>query len=94
MTDGHMAVRSHGGSLFMPMITGTGCSLGGVTAVYATSADPFTAALTAANVYNLAGARAEKDVPGPGSFQVRFLDELYRATPEEIANNPFEVEEL
>lgn len=94
VTDGHMAVRSHGGSLFMPMITGTGCSLGGVTAVYATSADPFTAALTAANVYNLAGARAEKDVPGPGSFQVRFLDELYRATPEEIANNPFEVEEL
>lgn len=91
ITDGAIVARSHGGSPFMPMITGAGCSLGGVTAVYATSADAFTAALTAANVYNLAGKRAEGKVEGPGNFYARFLDELYLATPEEIAENPFDL---
>ena len=77
----------------MEKITGCGCSLGGVAAVYACAADPFTAALTATNVYNLAGRRAEEQSAGPGSFQVNFLDALYLATPEEIADNPFELEE-
>ena len=44
-------------------------------------------------VYNLAGARAEVKVDAPGSFQVAFIDELYKATPEDIAANPFEIEE-
>ena len=70
-------------------ITGAGCSLGGVMAIYATQTTSFLAALTGAAVYNLAGARAEEKVQGPGSFQVQFLDELYLATAEEIAENPF-----
>lgn len=76
----------------MEKITGAGCSLGGVAAVYATAASPFIAALTASAVYNLAGTRAEKEVDGPASFQVKFLDELYLATAAEIAGNPFEIE--
>ena len=44
-------------------------------------------------VYNLAGSRAEAKVDAPGSFQVAFIDELYKATPEDIAANPFEIEE-
>lgn len=78
----------------MERITGAGCSLGGVVAVYATAASPFIAALTATSVYNLAGKRAESKVDGPGSFQNEFLNELYKATPEDIANNPFELEEV
>ena len=94
VTDGETVVKSHGGSHFMAEITGSGCSLGGVCAVYAACAEtPLAAALAAVNVYNLAGARAEAKVGAPGSFQVAFLDELYRATPEEIAANPFDVEE-
>lgn len=93
VTDGSIVAFSHGGSHFMNKITGAGCSLGGVVAVYAAVASPFTAALTAAAVYNLAGSRAEGKVQGPGSFQVNFLDELYKATAEDIANNPFEIEE-
>lgn len=93
VTDGRIVVRSHGGSHFMEKVTGCGCSLGGVVAVYATAASPLIAALTGTAVYNLAGARAEAKVQGPGSFQVQFLDELYLATPEEIAENPFEIEE-
>ena len=93
ITDGETVAYSHGGSKFMEMVTGSGCSLGGVTAVYACAAKPFIAALTAANIYNLAGKRAESKVQAPGSFQVQFIDELYLATPEEVAENPFELEQ-
>ncbi len=92
VTDGHHVVYSEGGSHFMEKITGSGCSLGGVAAVYATCASPFIAALTATNVYNLAGRRAEAKAQAPASFQVQFIDELYLATAREIAENPFTVE--
>ena len=78
----------------MTCVTGSGCSLGGVMAVYATETDPFTAALTGVQVYNLAGARAARKADAPGSFKVAFIDELYRATPDDIADNPFEVQEV
>jgi hydroxyethylthiazole kinase len=94
ITDGSVIAFSHGGSDLMQKITGAGCSLGGVVAVYAAVASPFIAALTATAVYNLAGKRAEQRVQGPGSFQVQFLDELYQATAADIANNPFEIEEV
>jgi len=94
ITDGHIIIFSHGGSHFMKKITGSGCSLGGVVAVYATAASPFIAALTATAAYNLAGSRAENKADGPGNFQVQFLDELYKATALDIANNPFEIEEV
>lgn len=94
VTDGSIIAISYGGSHFMEKITGAGCSLGGVVAVYATAASPFIAALTATAIYNVAGKRAELKVDGPGSFQVQFLDELYKATAEDIANNPFEIQEV
>ena len=94
VTDGEVVCYSQGGSHFMAEITGSGCSLGGVCAVYATSAEtPLAAALAGVAVYNLAGKRAESRVDAPGSFQVAFLDELYKATPEDIAANPFDFEE-
>jgi hydroxyethylthiazole kinase len=94
VTNGKTVVFSHGGSHFMEKITGAGCSLGGVVAVYGAVASPFIAALTATNVYNLAGQRAELRVGGTGSFQAQFLDELYCASAEDIAYNPFEIEEV
>jgi len=88
VTDGNTLVYSKGGSHFMEKITGAGCSLGGVCAVYASVTDPFTAALTATQIYNLAGKRAEAKAKGPASFQTCFLDELYLASAEDVANNP------
>jgi len=93
VTDGSVIVYSYGGSYYMQKITGAGCALGGVMAVYATVASPFIAALTGTAVFNLAASRAEKKAGGPGSFYVHFLDELYKATAADIANNPFEMEE-
>lgn len=93
VTDGATVCYSQGGSAFMSQITGSGCSLGGVCAVYATCAETPLAAMAGVQVYNLAGARASARVDAPGSFQMAFLDELYRATPEDIAGNPFSIEE-
>jgi len=94
ITNGSITAFSHGGSHFMEKITGSGCSLGGVMAVYATAASGFIAALTGTAVYNLAGCRAAGKTDGPASFQVHFLDELYKAKPTEIADNPFDIEEV
>ncbi|MCL1885805.1 MAG: hydroxyethylthiazole kinase [Dehalococcoidia bacterium] len=94
VTDGSVVVFSHGGSHYFEKITGAGCSLGGVAAVFAAVANPFVAALSASAIYNLAGQRAEQKATGPGSFQSEFIDELYKATPEDVANNHFEIEEI
>lgn len=93
VTDGRAVVKSHGGSPLMGKVTGFGCSQGGVLAVYATQADPFTAAVAGVAHYNVAGTRAAAAALAPASFKVAFIDELYRATPEEIAGNPLEIEE-
>lgn len=93
ITDGYVSAFSFGGSPWFTKITGAGCSLGGVVAVYAAGAPPFIAALAATALYNLAGQRAQEKTCGPAHFQIQFLDELYQAVPEEIANNLFDVED-
>lgn len=94
VTDGHRVIRVRGGSRFLSLITGAGCSLGGVIAVYATAGQPFIAALAGTMAFDLAADRAEEGAVGPASFQVRFLDELYRISPEELAEYPFFPEEV
>lgn len=93
ITDGTTVAHSTGGSALMGKVTGFGCSLGGVVAVYAAAGDAFSAALTGAAAYNLAASRAEKRSDGPASFKVAFIDELYNATSADIASNPFTLEE-
>ncbi|MDO4503471.1 MAG: hydroxyethylthiazole kinase [Coriobacteriia bacterium] len=94
VTDGFRVARVRGGSPLLTLITGSGCSLGGVAAVYATAADPFAAALTATVAYDLAADRAAEQAQAPGSFKVAFLDALYLGTAEEISSYPFELEVL
>ena len=93
VTDGSVVAYSHGGSSLMSKVTGFGCSQGGVLAVYACVADPFTAALAGVAHYNKAGRHAEELASAPASFKVAFIDELYKVSPEEIAENSFELEE-
>ncbi|WP_295999051.1 hydroxyethylthiazole kinase [uncultured Adlercreutzia sp.] len=92
VTDGTTAVRLTGGSPLMERITGAGCSLGGVAAVFCCVANPFVAALAATAAYNVAGTRAAARSDAPGSFQVAFLDELYHLTPEDVADAPLKLE--
>lgn len=93
VTDGQRTAKVAGGSKFFPCITGAGCSLGGVTAVYAAVGSPFVAALAATILYDLAGRRAEAKAGGPASFQMQFLDELYSVSPEDLAAYPLTWEE-
>ena len=93
ITDGTTVAKSHGGSPLMSKITGCGCSQGGVLAVYACVTDPFTAAICGTAVYNVAGSRAAAVADAPASFKVAFIDELYRATAQDIADNQLELEE-
>ena len=93
VTDGETVVMVQGGSTFMPMVTGCGCSLGGVMAIYAACGDALTAALAGTIVYDLAGVDAECDAHGPASFKVAFIDALYNASASDIAAYPFTVEE-
>ncbi len=86
VTDGVQVARLSGGSPSLTCITGSGCSLGGVCAVYACVADPFVAALTATAAYNLAGLRAAKPATVPAASQVAFLDALYNLTAEEVTD--------
>ena len=93
ITDGTTVAKSHGGSPLMSKITGCGCSQGGVLAVYACAAEPFTAAICGTAAYNVAGTRAAAVADAPASFKVAFIDELYRATAQDIADNQLELEE-
>ena len=92
VTDGETVVYSQGGSPLMSKVTGFGCSQGGVLAVYACVTDSFTAAVAGVAHYNVAGSRADQRADGPASFKVAFIDELYRATPVDVARNPFTLE--
>lgn len=93
VTDGATVTRSMGGSPLMEKVTGFGCALGGVTAVYAACADAFTAALCGTAAFNLAATRAAAKTHAPASFKVAFLDELFLASPEDISLNPLVLEE-
>lgn len=94
ITDGKVGINSFGGSHYFGKITGAGCSLAGVMAVYASYGSPLIGALAATNIYNFAGAKAEKFSNGPGSFEVNFIDELYNATSKDVAMVEFTLEEI
>ena len=93
VTDGATVAHVHGGSHFMSEITGSGCSLGGVIAVYETVADPFTAALAGVAIYDVAGMRREEKAEGPASFKVAFIDALATVPAEDVAACEMEFEE-
>ena len=94
VTDGQLVARCQGGSALMEKVTGFGCSLGGVTAVYAACADPFTAAVAAVMLYNVAGTRAAARTTLPASFKMAFIDEMAAAIPSDIAEGPLALEEV
>lgn len=72
------------GTPSMSQITGTGCMLGMICATYLAVTDPFTAALSAATEFGIAGEKAEKNSFGPGSFQIELFDQFYNLTEQDI----------
>ncbi len=91
ITDGAQIVRLRGGSPLMERVTGFGCSLGGVMAVYAATATPLVAACAGSALYNIAANEALKISQGPASFKVAFLDQVANLGPRTIASCPFTI---
>ena len=91
ITDGEVVIYSSGGSPLFSKITGSGCALGGVMAIYLTVASPIIAAFTGAAMFNCAGSRAAEKFSTPASFKVAFLDELYKVSASDVASSEFEV---
>ena len=87
VTDGKSITWCAGGSEFFTKITGSGCALGGVMAVYAAVASPFIAAMAATTMFNFAGSKAAAQFNTPASFKVNFLDNLYKLVPDDISKS-------
>ncbi len=86
VTDGRVGVRVANGDPWMARITGSGCAATAVTGAFlAVTASALEAAAAALTVFGLAGERAAHGCPGPGSFQVRLLDELAALAPDDVA---------
>lgn len=87
VTDGKRIILCAGGSVLSTKITGSGCALGGVMAIYSAVTTPFIAALAGTTIFNQAGTLAAAQVDTPASFKVKFLDALYTLTAENVSEN-------
>jgi hydroxyethylthiazole kinase len=74
---GDRTVRVSGGHVLLTRTTGAGCSLGALVAAYAgVEPDPLVAAAAAHVHVAIAAERAAAHAGRPGSFAIRWLDEL------------------
>ena len=92
ITDGQRTAVLRGGSELMGRITGAGCMLTSLTALYC-GANPntlFEAAVAAAEVMNHCGEQAEmrvrKEMEGTASFRTRLIDAVSMLTADDLAN--------
>jgi hydroxyethylthiazole kinase len=75
---GDRVVRVANGHPMMPRVTGLGCTATALTGAFAAvNPSHLDAAVHAMAVMGIAGELAAAQSPGPGTFQVRFLDALY-----------------
>lgn len=85
VTDGGNSLIVANGHPLLGYVTGTGCAASVVVAAFlAEESDPVIASAAALAFFGLAGEKAAKDAPEPGSFWVKVLDALYSITPEEL----------
>lgn len=78
--------RVHGGHSLMPLVIGTGCSLGATVAAALAAADsrPHDAVVAAHALFAAAGIVAGRDAAGPASFEIAWRDALHSLTPAEV----------
>ncbi|WP_188756958.1 hydroxyethylthiazole kinase [Microbacterium album] len=88
ITDGARVVRVPGGSPLLTRVTGGGCALGAVVAAAVAAArglaspdSSLAGAVAAHALYAVSSERAALAADGPGTFAVRFLDEIARVEP-------------
>ena len=85
IVQGDKIVRTANGHPLMPKVTGLGCAASALTGAFAAvNPSPFDAAASAMVIMGIAGEMAADGAQGPGSFQVRFFDALYRLGWEDV----------
>ncbi|MFI6093083.1 hydroxyethylthiazole kinase [Streptomyces sp. NPDC051218] len=86
LTDGTRVVRVSNGHPLLPLVTGTGCSLGAlVAACTAVTGDALLAATAATALLTVAAESAATRSTGPGTFAVALIDALYELSPDRLA---------
>lgn len=82
---GGRIIRIANGHPMMTRITGLGCTASALAGAFAAvNGSPVLAAAHAMAVMGIAGEIAAEHSPGPGSFQVNFLDALYQLQESDI----------
>ena len=85
ITDGKTVNKVTNGHKLMGNITGTGCTATALTGAFAAVTDDYlTAATEAMLAMGIAGEMAAEEADAPGTFQVKFLDAIYKLNEEEI----------
>ena len=79
LTDGHRLFHIRNGTPQLSCITGTGCMLGALCAVYLSASSGLDAVLTACAVLGICGELAEAE-QGWGTFSLRLMDGLSTLT--------------
>jgi len=79
------AYKITGGSEMLKSVTGAGCSLGGLIAVFAAVTDNLTSALAASLIYKWASEKARTPKIGTASFQTSFIDNISLLDAQDIA---------
>ena len=92
VTDGKIVYSIKGGSEYMSLVTGMGCTATALCAAHmAISENKLAAAITGMGAMAAAGGLAEVKANGPGTFAVHFLDALHTMTENDV-NRLIEVE--
>jgi hydroxyethylthiazole kinase len=85
ISDGHRIAKIFNGSEMLQKITGAGCSLGALIGAFVSVTDPFEAAISAVEFFNIAAEISEKEKNFPGSFKIKLLDNLMKLNKETIS---------
>ena len=85
VSDGRVT-RVTGGSPLMPLVIGTGCSLGATVAACVAAADDAAhdGVVAAHALFGAAGIVAAREASHPGSFRTAWIDALHALTPDEV----------
>ena len=81
--------RVTGGDVLMPLVIGTGCALGAVTAAFIAAArtagvSDHDGVVAAHALFGAAGRAAGREASAPGSFRTAWIDALYSLTPSDV----------
>lgn len=86
LTDGKRLVHIHNGTSQLSAVTGTGCMLGALCAVYLSADQSLDAIITACALLGISGEKAQTSI-GNGTFFINLMDALSTLSAEDIYQN-------